>query len=270
MFEELENKNKDEDVKQKEMPSINNPAMPLNGNLPERKFPSEDAMRPQIQEGGSFDKRIKDLYEKGKKRGKRYSIIGLTFSLVIILIAVPTVYYLFVQVRNISKQVENREKDTLELNKANYEAIVKYEEQKEKCLGEGEATSSAIDLLCCNQLSKVSKFESINNTCLPTVDFVCVNCPDGECGIGEDGCNCPQDCTTENVLVSTSSNENSEDFNQEESRTKPENDSDKDGLLDQDESKYGADPQNPDTDGDGFNDGDEVRNGYNPIGEGTL
>ncbi len=47
-------------------------------------------------------------------------------------------------------------------------------------------------------------------------------------------------------------------------------DTDGDGLLDQDEAFYKADPKKKDTDGDGYNDGDEVKNGYSPIGPGKL
>lgn len=47
-------------------------------------------------------------------------------------------------------------------------------------------------------------------------------------------------------------------------------DSDKDGLSDDDEARYGTDPLKPDTDGDGFKDGDEVSAGYNPKGAGRL
>jgi len=47
-------------------------------------------------------------------------------------------------------------------------------------------------------------------------------------------------------------------------------DTDNDGLTDQEEIIYGTDSNNPDTDGDGFKDGDEVKSGYNPNGEGKL
>lgn len=47
-------------------------------------------------------------------------------------------------------------------------------------------------------------------------------------------------------------------------------DTDNDGLSDDNEAKYGCDLNNPDTDGDGYLDGDEVKNGYNPNGEGKL
>jgi len=48
-------------------------------------------------------------------------------------------------------------------------------------------------------------------------------------------------------------------------------DSDDDGLSDYDEVKvYFTKPLQEDTDGDGYLDGDEVKNGYNPNGEGQL
>jgi protein-disulfide isomerase/mRNA-degrading endonuclease HigB of HigAB toxin-antitoxin module len=47
-------------------------------------------------------------------------------------------------------------------------------------------------------------------------------------------------------------------------------DTDRDGLLDIDELKYGTDINNKDTDGDGYYDGEEVRGGYNPLGSGLL
>ncbi|MEA1963052.1 MAG: hypothetical protein U9M94_02310 [Patescibacteria group bacterium] len=47
-------------------------------------------------------------------------------------------------------------------------------------------------------------------------------------------------------------------------------DTDKDGLNDSDEIKYGTDPNNPDSDGDGYLDGDEVAKGFNPTGAGSL
>lgn len=48
-------------------------------------------------------------------------------------------------------------------------------------------------------------------------------------------------------------------------------DSDSDLLTDRDEVKtFGTDPLNPDTDGDGYKDGEEVSNRYNPKGAGKL
>lgn len=45
-------------------------------------------------------------------------------------------------------------------------------------------------------------------------------------------------------------------------------DSDKDSLMDWEESLWKTDPQNPDTDGDGASDGEEVKNGRDPLRKG--
>lgn len=42
-------------------------------------------------------------------------------------------------------------------------------------------------------------------------------------------------------------------------------DSDQDGLSNEEEKLYGTDPNNPDTDSDGYSDGVEVMSGYNPL-----
>lgn len=47
-------------------------------------------------------------------------------------------------------------------------------------------------------------------------------------------------------------------------------DSDDDGLSDEEEREFGTDPNNADTDADGFLDGDEVKNGFNPLGDGRF
>lgn len=50
----------------------------------------------------------------------------------------------------------------------------------------------------------------------------------------------------------------------------PDIDTDADGLSNDDEARYGSDPNVSDTDGDGFTDGDEVEKGYSPTGPGRL
>ncbi len=71
------------------------------------------------------------------------------------------------------------------------------------CLAEGENGKSGFELTtCCEGLTSVpnSKFETVGDasgyTCLQPQDgsFVCTNCGDGICGLGENQCNCAQDC----------------------------------------------------------------------------
>lgn len=42
-------------------------------------------------------------------------------------------------------------------------------------------------------------------------------------------------------------------------------DSDQDGLSDEEEKMYGTDPRNSDTDGDGYTDSTEIKSGYDPL-----
>ena len=50
----------------------------------------------------------------------------------------------------------------------------------------------------------------------------------------------------------------------------PSQDTDADGLTDDEEQVYDTDPNNPDSDGDSYSDGQEVSGGYNPLGPGLL
>ncbi len=50
----------------------------------------------------------------------------------------------------------------------------------------------------------------------------------------------------------------------------PTGDPDGDALTNQEEARYGTDPNNPDSDGDTFKDGAEVEKGFNPLGAGKL
>lgn len=61
----------------------------------------------------------------------------------------------------------------------------------------------------------------------------------------------------------TKNQENISPQNQEKS-VLSKKDTDNDGLTDEAEKIYGADPFDPDTDDDGFLDGEEVKNGYDP------
>ena len=52
-----------------------------------------------------FDQRMQDLYHKGRRRGKRYSVIGLSASILIVAAVIAAGYYLLDQVKSISNQV---------------------------------------------------------------------------------------------------------------------------------------------------------------------
>ncbi len=64
--------------------------------------------------------------------------------------------------------------------------------------------------------------------------------------------------------INTVANQNST-LQQGTSLPNPDDDPDHDGLSNQQEVIWGADPFNPDSDGDGFKDGEEVKSGHNPL-----
>lgn len=121
---------------------------------------------------------------------------------------------------------------------------------EEICVKEGEmilitpTSTETIAVKCCRGLRQIISDTASYN--------YCTNCGDGICRQPEAVYNCPEDC--EEVEFSD----------------KELVDSDNDGLFDDEEAQYGADPNNPDTDGDGYLDGEEVKSGYNPNGSGKL
>ena len=74
------------------------------------------------------------------------------------------------------------------------------------CAGEGESVPvvpGALD--CCEGLSKISCAEPDSEGVCPEAcvgAFICANCGDGTCGLGENKCNCPEDCETQTQTCS--------------------------------------------------------------------
>jgi len=73
------------------------------------------------------------------------------------------------------------------------------------CLEEGEIgqPTAALGKDCCVGLKPVNQTNVYDATCNLTadaqsahrLDYVCVACGNNECGLGENKCNCPADCT---------------------------------------------------------------------------
>ena len=71
---------------------------------------------------------------------------------------------------------------------------------KEECIGEGE-TGNFGDV-CCEGLKNVGNWAPMPNgecTMYRNPSFKCTNCGDGKCGLGEDYCNCREDCTVPGI-----------------------------------------------------------------------
>jgi len=57
---------------------------------------------------------MKGLYEKGKKRGLRYSVIGISYSLIVSAVVLSLGYYLTKEIKEITKQVYDADLTPLE------------------------------------------------------------------------------------------------------------------------------------------------------------
>jgi hypothetical protein len=74
------------------------------------------------------------------------------------------------------------------------------------CAAEGESVVPGTGALaCCEGLSEISCAEPDSGGVCPEAcvgTIICAYCPDGECGLGENKCNCPQDCETQTQTCS--------------------------------------------------------------------
>lgn len=78
-------------------------------------------------------------------------------------------------------------------------------EPPQECADEGESVPVIPDAPeCCGDLKKISCVEPNDSGDCPLEcdgSMICAACGDGECGLGENKCNCPQDCEEEDVCV---------------------------------------------------------------------
>lgn len=67
---------------------------------------------------------------------------------------------------------------------------------KTACSKEGEKIFVKMFEYCCEGLTRIAGTEFTNGECVPSpLDvFYCTKCGDGSCGLGENKCNCPEDC----------------------------------------------------------------------------
>jgi len=74
-------------------------------------------------------------------------------------------------------------------------ACIKETDIKPECIKEGARGTSGD--VCCKGLKNVGNWAPMSNgecTNYRNPSFICTNCGDGNCGLGENYCNCPEDC----------------------------------------------------------------------------
>ena len=79
-------------------------------------------------------------------------------------------------------------------------------QETKSCVEEGEKfylkPGEPKEKKCCNDLKTGAVYSIIEDKCIPeTVAFVCVNCPNYICGLGENRCNCPEDCDNKDKTI---------------------------------------------------------------------
>ena len=236
-----------------------------------------------------FNDRIKNLRDKGKKRGKRYSIIGITASILISIGVLAGGYYLFIEIINITDEVEQKDEtnefasiiDPENICSGDNCCLASLEKIKKNNYAQFNPESDCAAGYGVNRLNcetSLSWCEPVEQDyeegdrcslipspgpCEAAIEKFYFNAETGKCqAFYWGGCEgtvpfesleeCGQACEAEYEAASEGV------------------DADNDGLTADEEIQYGTDPNNPDTDGDGYSDGDEVENGFNPIGEGKL
>jgi len=223
---------------------------------------------PSPQDGEhneEFEKRMRELHQKGKKRGLKFSIIGLIGGAVITAGAIYLVNSYKGDVQEISNEINRQEREPIEavidpdnicnndycclasLRRIKNNGYLRVAREEECPAGQTRDT-----LKCVNSLYWCES--------LPAIDIE--NESKSAPGINEWNLMEEIDRNIENESEPAS---NANEWNLME-----EIDRDNDGLSEIEEEQYGTDVDNPDTDGDGYLDGDEVKKGYNPAGDGLL
>lgn len=106
MFEEADKKPEEKKSGEKRILPGNIPRQPLS--LPAKFTISQNVnSNKKNKPGKEFESRMQGLYEKGRKRGFRYSIIGISYSIIIAIVVLSFGYYLINEIKEISRQVDN-------------------------------------------------------------------------------------------------------------------------------------------------------------------
>ena len=230
MFDDLkQEKNQDSSEKKEESSVTNLPA----GQSADKAgkagaMADKDQKKPKDHKGivDAFEHRLEQLKNIGHQRAKRKKIflivLGIIFLFTITSVSV-LVYTTWPDAKTLAIKIYNANfkndqaimcaMDAKECADGSFVSRVAPDCEfaecggektniKQECIEEGEIFSvdEHPDFIpqCCTDLESTQKYEIIDNECERSFDLaVCINCDNGECGPGENKCNCPEDCSEE-------------------------------------------------------------------------
>lgn len=236
--------------------------------------------------GEEFDQRMQKLQEKGKKRGIKFSRIGMIVGSIIGLVMMGVVYYLLTDVIGYTEKAQESSVNIPAIGRENKnekkDKVINLQISSEMLACQGDDDCIAVQAQCCpcdkggvmtaiNKNFQSAWDEEFNNKCTEAVCEGAVNCPSGRAFC--DGLQCRFVEVEELIETASGTASTTDTINPAESAEGAENtfventainDIDQDGLTDADEMELGTDLARPDTDGDGILDGEEIKLKINP------
>jgi len=249
--------------------------------------------------GEEFNQRMQQLQEKGKKRGIKFSRIGIITGSIIALVVMGIVYYLLNEVIGYTEKAQESSVNIPAIGRDNKNQTEKKSEKINLSFSD-EALACTIDEDCsvvlgqCCPCEKGGNLIAINknfqsawdeefaNKCTKALCDEVTTCPTGRAYC--DGMTCrfvaidSPVIEAENASTTEPCVGNNCPLNPEENvwvENSALTDTDQDGILDAEEMDFGTDIGKPDTDGDGILDGEELKLKTSPIkpdtdGDGIL
>ena len=136
-----------------------------------------------------FQKQAEEIVKKSHSK-KVYFAIAIIFTAIAIglFIGIAVIVNNYQCLENNKNEIDNK--------------IVKLVNQKRECIKEGEKfylkPGELQEKECCNNLKTGAVYSIIKDECIPeTIASICIDCPNDVCGLGENKCNCPEDCKEE-------------------------------------------------------------------------
>lgn len=184
-----------------------------------------------------LENRIKKLEEKGRKRGLRFSLIGMIGGFLVMLAIIFFSRYVLKDLVNIGNKMDE-----------STNAVIGAQRNLER------PASAKADLPFVEDEYSDNEYQD-DAEIIPLQAEPAVSAEAGEAAADNEGKNAADSILPQEQI----------DIPADAMAADSDGDRDQDGLSDSAELQYGTDPDNPDTDGDGYPDGEEINGGYDPL-----